>query len=102
MKPQALTKVCLVSLLVFGLIHLLFSGVISSSAMTFGDDQFLAFFFSYIINIVGQLIGSQPLQEQCCVILSTLLKAFKAKPTKDVYNVLGEELQVVIFFRFLF
>ncbi|XP_064968170.1 serine/threonine-protein kinase ATM-like isoform X2 [Musa acuminata AAA Group] len=50
----------------------------------------------YIINIVGQLIGSQPLQEQCCVILSTLLKAFKAKPTKDVYNVLGEELQFLV------
>ncbi|KAJ8476072.1 hypothetical protein OPV22_019799 [Ensete ventricosum] len=50
----------------------------------------------YIINIVGQLIGSQPLQEQCCVILSTLLKAFKGKPTKDVYNVLGEELQFLV------
>ncbi|URE12214.1 FATC domain [Musa troglodytarum] len=43
-----------------------------------------------------ELIGSQPLQEQCCVILSTLLKAFKAKPSKDVYNVLGEELQFLV------
>ncbi|XP_042436712.1 serine/threonine-protein kinase ATM-like isoform X3 [Zingiber officinale] len=50
----------------------------------------------YIMSIIGQLICSQFLQEQCCIILSTLLEAFKTESGKDAYNVLGEQLQFLV------
>nr|XP_029123739.1 serine/threonine-protein kinase ATM isoform X3 [Elaeis guineensis] len=50
----------------------------------------------YIFNIVGQDIGNQPLQKQCCAILSTLLEAFKVDPSKEVVSVLGEQLQFLV------
>ncbi|XP_058091812.1 serine/threonine-protein kinase ATM isoform X2 [Magnolia sinica] len=50
----------------------------------------------YLFNLVGQFIGCRALQDQCCLILSTLLEAFKNNPTKDVTSVLGEQLQFLV------
>ncbi|XP_077244126.1 serine/Threonine-kinase ATM-like protein isoform X2 [Tasmannia lanceolata] len=51
---------------------------------------------SYLFNIVGQFIGIEALQDQCCLMLSTLLEAFKSNSTKDVTSVLGEQLQFLV------
>ncbi|KAF9625359.1 hypothetical protein IFM89_022141 [Coptis chinensis] len=51
---------------------------------------------NYLFNLVGQFIGCQALQEQCCVILSKLLEVFKNNPTKDITSVLGEQLQFLV------
>ncbi|XP_043704321.1 serine/threonine-protein kinase ATM isoform X2 [Telopea speciosissima] len=50
----------------------------------------------YLFNLIGQFIGCEPLQEQCCVILSTILEAFKNNTSKDVMNVLGEQLRFLV------
>ncbi|XP_042498310.1 serine/threonine-protein kinase ATM isoform X2 [Macadamia integrifolia] len=50
----------------------------------------------YLFNLVGQFVRCEPLQEQCCVILSTILEAFKSNTSKDVMNVLGEQLQFFV------
>ncbi|WOL02921.1 serine/threonine-protein kinase ATM [Canna indica] len=50
----------------------------------------------YIISIVGQFVRNLFLQEQCCIILSTLLEAFQVKSTKEVFTVLGEQLQFLV------
>lgn len=49
---------------------------------------------SYLFNLVGQFIGCQALLDQCCRIISALLKTFKSKPSKEIICVLGEQLQV--------
>ena len=51
---------------------------------------------SYLFNLVGQFIGVYALQDQCCRIVSALLKAFRDNPSKEIVNVLGEQLQVLI------
>ncbi|XP_010243049.1 PREDICTED: serine/threonine-protein kinase ATM isoform X1 [Nelumbo nucifera] len=50
----------------------------------------------YLFNLIGKYIGFQALQNQCCLILSTLLKAFKCNPNHDVIGVLGEQLQFLV------
>ncbi|KAK1320576.1 Serine/threonine-protein kinase ATM [Acorus calamus] len=48
---------------------------------------------SYILNLIGQFIADGALQDQCCVILTTLLEVFYKNPVKDILGVLGEQLQ---------
>ncbi|KAK1280443.1 Serine/threonine-protein kinase ATM [Acorus gramineus] len=51
---------------------------------------------SYILNLIGQFIADGALQDQCCVILTTLLEVFYKNPVKDILGVLGEQLQFLI------
>ncbi|PKA53876.1 Serine/threonine-protein kinase ATM [Apostasia shenzhenica] len=48
---------------------------------------------SYILNIMGQYIGNQRLQDECCTVLSTLLGVFNAESSGKAIDVLGEQLQ---------
>nr|CAD1842809.1 unnamed protein product [Ananas comosus var. bracteatus] len=50
----------------------------------------------YIISIMGNFIGTRPLQDPCCLILSKVVDAFKANPSKEVVSVLGEQLQFLV------
>ncbi|XP_068637362.1 serine/threonine-protein kinase ATM isoform X2 [Aristolochia californica] len=50
----------------------------------------------YLFNLVGQLIGTKVLQDQCCLILSTLLEVFKDNRNIDVASVLGQQLQSLV------
>jgi hypothetical protein len=52
---------------------------------------------SYLFNLIGQFIGSHALQDQCCGIISVLLRTFKSNPSKEMISVLGEQLQVYSF-----
>ncbi|XP_061953335.1 serine/threonine-protein kinase ATM isoform X2 [Populus nigra] len=49
--------------------------------------------FKYLINLIGQFIGCDALQDQCCRVISALLNTLKGNPSKDIANVLGEQLQ---------
>lgn len=49
---------------------------------------------SYLLNLTGQFIGSHYLMDQCCRIISTLLKISKDNPAGQTTRVLGEQLQV--------
>ncbi|GJU96059.1 serine/threonine-protein kinase ATM isoform X1 [Tanacetum coccineum] len=51
---------------------------------------------NYLFNLVGQFIVYGPLQDQCCQIISALLKTLKDNQSKDGINVLGEQLQFLI------
>ncbi|KAH9720220.1 serine/threonine-protein kinase ATM [Citrus sinensis] len=51
---------------------------------------------NYLFNLVGQFIGVYALQDQCCRIVSALLKAFRDNPSKEIVNVLGEQLQFLV------
>ncbi|KAH7550460.1 hypothetical protein JRO89_XS13G0195300 [Xanthoceras sorbifolium] len=51
---------------------------------------------NYLFNLIGQSIGCHALQDQCCHIISALLKAFKTNPSKEIINVLGEQLQFLV------
>ncbi|KAM1451845.1 hypothetical protein ACFX2I_038908 [Malus domestica] len=51
---------------------------------------------NYLFNLVGQFIGCQALLDQCCRIISALLKTFKSKPSKEIICVLGEQLQFLV------
>ncbi|VAH09133.1 unnamed protein product [Triticum turgidum subsp. durum] len=50
----------------------------------------------YIICIVGNYIWRQPLQGQCCNILSKLLVAFNANSSTETVAVLGTQLQLLV------
>lgn len=50
----------------------------------------------YIICIVGNYIWRQPLQGQCCNILTKLLTAFNASPTTETVSALGMQLQLLV------
>ncbi|XP_047054644.1 serine/threonine-protein kinase ATM isoform X1 [Lolium rigidum] len=50
----------------------------------------------YIICIVGNYIWRQPLQGQCCNILSKLLATFNANSSKETVAVLGMQLQLLV------
>ncbi|KAJ6760715.1 SERINE/THREONINE-PROTEIN KINASE ATM [Salix purpurea] len=52
--------------------------------------------FKYLINLIGQFIGCHALQDQCCRIISALLNTFKGNSSKDIANVLGEQLQFLV------
>ncbi|KAJ0106487.1 hypothetical protein Patl1_18038 [Pistacia atlantica] len=51
---------------------------------------------NYLFNLIGQYIGCHALQDQCCRIISALLKAFKSNPSKEIIYVLGEQLQFLV------
>ncbi|XP_057952318.1 serine/threonine-protein kinase ATM [Malania oleifera] len=51
---------------------------------------------NYIFNLVGQFIGCHALENQCCHIISTLLKIFEDNPSKEISGVLGEQLQFFV------
>ncbi|KAH7658743.1 Non-specific serine/threonine protein kinase protein [Dioscorea alata] len=50
----------------------------------------------YIFSIVGHFIRNQSLENQCCGIISTLLDTYRINPTKEAFNVLGEQLQFLV------
>ncbi|XP_011028561.1 PREDICTED: serine/threonine-protein kinase ATM [Populus euphratica] len=52
--------------------------------------------FKYLINLSGQFIGCDALQDQCCRVISALLNTLKGNPSKDIANVLGEQLQFLV------
>lgn len=49
---------------------------------------------SYLLNLTGQFIGSHSLMDQCCRIVSSLLKISRDDPAGQTTRVLGEQLQV--------
>ncbi|KAJ0962868.1 hypothetical protein J5N97_027990 [Dioscorea zingiberensis] len=51
---------------------------------------------TYIFSIVGHFISNRSLENQCCGIISTLLDAFRINPTKEKFNILGEQLQFLV------
>ncbi|KAB2013879.1 hypothetical protein ES319_D09G187000v1 [Gossypium barbadense] len=51
---------------------------------------------NYLFNLIGQYIGCHALQDQCCCIISSLLKTFKNNPSKEIVGVLGEQLQFLV------
>ncbi|XVE54961.1 hypothetical protein DITRI_Ditri03aG0123000 [Diplodiscus trichospermus] len=51
---------------------------------------------NYLFNLIGQFIGCHALQDQCCRIISALLKTFKSNPSKETVGVLGEQLQFLV------
>ncbi|XP_024973398.1 serine/threonine-protein kinase ATM isoform X4 [Cynara cardunculus var. scolymus] len=51
---------------------------------------------NYLFNLVGQFIDYGPLQDQCCRIISTLLKTLKDNQSKVGIDVLGEQLQFLV------
>ncbi|GMY24943.1 serine/threonine-protein kinase ATM isoform X1 [Fagus crenata] len=51
---------------------------------------------NYLFNLIGQFIGSHALQDQCCGIISVLLRTFKSNPSKEMISVLGEQLQFLV------
>lgn len=50
---------------------------------------------SYLLNLVGQFIDQRPLLNQCCHIISMLLKIYQDCPSDDITSVLGEQFQVI-------
>ncbi|KAL3529546.1 hypothetical protein ACH5RR_008868 [Cinchona calisaya] len=52
--------------------------------------------FNYLLNLVGQCIGRHALLDQCCRVISMLLKIYKDCPSDDTTNVLGEQLQFLV------
>ncbi|KAL8457793.1 hypothetical protein ACS0TY_035608 [Phlomoides rotata] len=52
--------------------------------------------FNYLLNMTGQFIGSLYLTDQCCNIISTLLKISRDKPAGETTRVLGEQLQFLV------
>ncbi|GAB4845684.1 hypothetical protein Ancab_039087 [Ancistrocladus abbreviatus] len=50
----------------------------------------------YLFNLVSQLVSCHTLQEQCCRMISILLKTFKSNPSKETTQVLGEQLQFLV------
>ncbi|KAM3703878.1 hypothetical protein ACJW31_04G131600 [Castanea mollissima] len=51
---------------------------------------------NYLFNLIGQFISSHALQDQCCGIISALLRTFKSNPSKEMISVLGEQLQFLV------
>ncbi|XP_057988495.1 serine/threonine-protein kinase ATM isoform X2 [Hevea brasiliensis] len=50
---------------------------------------------NYLFSLIGLFIDCHDLQDQCCRVISALLKTFKSNPSKEVVRVLGEQLQLV-------
>nr|POF16890.1 serine/threonine-protein kinase atm [Quercus suber] len=51
---------------------------------------------NYLFNLIGQFISSHALQDQCCGIISALLRTFKSNPSEEMISVLGEQLQFLV------
>ncbi|KAM6570000.1 hypothetical protein CsatB_017985 [Cannabis sativa] len=52
--------------------------------------------FNYLLNLVGQFIGCDALQDQCFHIISALLNTINYNPSKEMITVLGEQLQFLV------
>ncbi|XP_062116266.1 serine/threonine-protein kinase ATM isoform X3 [Humulus lupulus] len=52
--------------------------------------------FNYLLNLIGQFIGCDALQDQCFHIISALLNTIKHNPSKEMMTVLGEQLQFLV------
>ncbi|MCD7455717.1 hypothetical protein HAX54_029235 [Datura stramonium] len=51
---------------------------------------------SYLLNLIGQCLDLDALLDQCCRMISSLLKIFKIKQLEGTTIVLGEQLQFLI------
>ncbi|XP_075107784.1 serine/threonine-protein kinase ATM isoform X4 [Nicotiana tabacum] len=51
---------------------------------------------SYLLNLIGQCLDLDALLDQCCRMISSLLKIFKIKQLEGTTVVLGEQLQFLI------
>ncbi|KAL6513039.1 hypothetical protein OROMI_034636 [Orobanche minor] len=61
-----------------------------------GDRAAVPSTFNYLLNLIGQFIGCHYLTDQCCYIISTLLKISKDNPSVETTRVLGEQLQYLV------
>ncbi|GFP92353.1 serine/threonine-protein kinase atm [Phtheirospermum japonicum] len=68
-----------------------------------GDDKPTAGHFlmeawapRYLLNLIGQFIGCQYLTDQCCHIISTLLKISRDNSSAETTRVLSEQLQFLV------
>ncbi|KAI5683411.1 hypothetical protein M9H77_04639 [Catharanthus roseus] len=52
--------------------------------------------FNYLLNLVGQCIGRHALLDQCCGIISKLLKICRSCTSEDTNRVLGEQLPFLV------
>ncbi|KAI3454494.1 hypothetical protein Pfo_011157 [Paulownia fortunei] len=52
--------------------------------------------FNYLLNLIGQFIGCHYLMDQCCYIISTLLKISRDNPSGETTRVLGEQLPFLV------
>ncbi|XP_051142572.1 serine/threonine-protein kinase ATM isoform X2 [Andrographis paniculata] len=52
--------------------------------------------FNYLLNLICQLIDCHPLMDQCCCIISTLLKISRENPSMETTRALGEQLQFLV------
>ncbi|KAL0417040.1 UNVERIFIED_CONTAM: Serine/threonine-protein kinase ATM [Sesamum latifolium] len=72
----------------------------NKSRQPFLDDAQLGFNFelfeNYLLNLVGQFVGCQYLMDQCCHVISTLLKISRDSPSGESTRVLGEQLQFLV------
>ncbi|GMH31457.1 hypothetical protein Nepgr_033300 [Nepenthes gracilis] len=50
----------------------------------------------YLFNLIGQFISCYALQDQCCCMISILLKTFNSNPSSETTHVLGEQLQFLV------
>ncbi|KAL9265361.1 Serine/threonine-protein kinase ATM-like protein [Drosera capensis] len=50
----------------------------------------------YLLNLVGQFVSSSALQDQCCQMITILIKIFKSSHFKGSNRVLGEQLQLLV------
>ena len=57
----------------------------------------LCLLFSYLFNLVCQFMSSRALQDQCCRMISIMLKMFMTSPSTETTHILGEQLQVSVF-----
>ncbi|XP_019197259.1 PREDICTED: serine/threonine-protein kinase ATM isoform X3 [Ipomoea nil] len=51
---------------------------------------------SYLLNLVGLCIGIDTLLDQCCSIISSLLKIFKINQSEGTTGAIGEQLQFLV------
>ncbi|XP_074316262.1 serine/threonine-protein kinase ATM [Silene latifolia] len=52
--------------------------------------------YCYLLNLVGQFISIPSLQDQCCRMISLLLKMCKSNMSEEITRVLGEQLQYLV------
>ncbi|PIN15510.1 Non-specific serine/threonine protein kinase [Handroanthus impetiginosus] len=52
--------------------------------------------FNYLLNLIGKFIGCHSLMDQCCYIISTLLKISRDNLSEETTRVLGEHLQFLV------
>ncbi|CAO2819072.1 unnamed protein product [Amaranthus hypochondriacus] len=50
----------------------------------------------YLFNLVCQFMSSRALQDQCCRMISIMLKMFMTNPSTETTHILGEQLQFLV------